>query len=322
MNRLFHLVVPALALAVQVVCASASAQQYPARPIRIVIGYPAGTTFDGAGRPLAVELSRRLGQPFVFDYKPGANTTIGAKSVATAAPDGYTLFFSNAISSHPIFNLNNAVDANRELTPISMVSTLPYYFVSRQTLPVTSLAEMIAYAKANPGKLRHGAAVASWDLMMQVVKDRTGIASESIPYKAAAPLTIALLNAEVDWTVSSVQAFLPHIQAGTLRALFMTGTARSAQLPNVPTSIEVGLAGFHPTANFGMWAPPGTPREIVQRLGSEIAAAARIPEVGEQIRKGSGSEPWGSTSEELGRHFEAEAKFWADAARLANYKPQ
>lgn len=310
------------ALAGLILCGAATAQQYPVKPIRVVIAYPPGTTFDGAGRPVATELSKRLGQPVVFDYKPGASTTIGAKSVATAAPDGYTLFFSNAITAHPIFNLNNAVDVGKEMMPISMVSTLPYFFVSRATLPATSLPEMVAYAKANPGKLRHGTAVASWDLMMAVVKDKTGISSESIPYKAAAPVTIALLNSEVDWAVSSVQAFLPHIQAGTMHALFMTGSKRWATLPNVPTSAEVGLAGFEPAANFGLWAPLGTPREIIQRLSTETAAAAKMPEVGEQIRKGSGSEPWGSTAEELRRSFEVEAKFWADAARLANYKPQ
>lgn len=312
----------ALALVSLTLCCAALAQQYPVKPIRIVIGYPPGTTFDGAGRPVAAELSKRLGQPVVFDYKPGANTTIGARSVVTATPDGYTLFFSNAITAHPIFNLNNAVDAGKELSPISMVSTLPYYFVSRSTLPVASLQELIAYASTNPGKLKHGTAVASWDLMMQVVKDRTGVVSESIPYKAAAPVTIALLNGEVDWTVSSVQAFLPHILAGTLRALFSTAPRRSAQLPNVPTAAEVGISNFEPSANFGLWAPPGTPREIIQRLSGEAAAAVKLADVGEQIRKSSGSEPWGSTAEELLRSFEAETKFWADAARLANYKPQ
>ena len=320
MNKFFNS--GALALAGLVLCGTAVSQQYPIKPIRIVIAYPPGTTFDGAGRPIAAELLKRLGQPVVFDYKPGASTTIGAKSVVTATPDGYTLFFSNAITAHPIFNLNNAVDVGKELTPISMVSTLPYFFVSRSTLPVTSLQEMVAHAKANPGKLRHGTAVASWDLMMTVVKERTGISSEGIPYKAAAPVTIALLNGEVDWAVSSVQVFLPHIQAGTMRALFMTGSKRSAQLPNVPTSAEVGIAGFEPTANFGLWAPLGTPHEIIQRLSVETAAAAKMPEVAEQIRKGSASEPWGSTAEELRRSFEAEAKFWAEAARLANYKPQ
>ncbi len=311
-----------LILAALAPCAFAQAQPYPAKPIRIVIGYPAGTTFDGAGRPLATELSARLGQPVLFDYKPGANTTIGAKAVVNAVPDGYTLFFSNAITAHPLFNLNNAVDAGRDLAPVSMVSTLPYYFVARATLPVTSLQEMIAYASTNPGRLRHGTAVASWDLMMQVVKDRTGIASESIPYKAAVPVTLALLNGEVDWAVSSVQAFLPHIQAGSMRALFMTGAKRSAQLPNVPTSAEAGMPGFEPAAIFGLWAPAGTPRDIIDRLSSEVAAAVKLAPVAEQIRKGSGSEPWGSTAEELRRSFDAETRFWAEAARLANYKPQ
>ena len=175
------------------------------------------------------------------------------------------------------------------------------------------LKAFIAIARGSSGEVRS---------MMAVVKDRTGISSEGIPYKAAAPVTIALLNGEVDWAVSSVQAFLPHIQAGTMRALFMTGSKRSAQLPNVPTSAEVGIAGFEPTANFGLWAPLGTPHEIIQRLSVETAAAAKMPEVAEQIRKGSASEPWGSTAEELRRSFEAEAKFWAEAARLANYKPQ
>ena len=302
--------------------ATAGAQQFPTKPIHIVITYPPGTTYDGAGRPVATEMQKRLGQPVVFEYKPGANTTIGAKYVAGSPPDGHTLLFSSPITAHQLLNKNNALDAARELTPISLVSNLPYFVVARSSLPVTTIQELAAYSKANPGKLTHGVAAVTQDLVMTVIADRIGAASRSIPFKASAQITVSMLNSEVDLAISSVQAFLPHIQAGTMRALVITAPKRSAGLPNVPTSAEAGMPGLVVGANFGLWAPAGTPREIVQRLNAEVVAALKLPDVVEQIRKGSGSDAVGSSPEDLMRNFQDEVRFWTEASKIANFQPQ
>lgn len=311
-----------LTLAMLIAASASLAQPYPTKPIRIVIGFPAGIILDFIPRIVGNEMAKPLGQPIVLEFKPGASGTIGAKYVVNANADGYTLLFGPAVVTHPILNRNNAVDAGKDLAPISHFATTPYFFVSKASLPVSSVQELVAYAKANPDSLKHGTPSATTNLVMQMLMSRTGINSRSIPYKSSAQVTIALLAAEVDWSVANVAAFLPYIQAGTVRALFVASAKRSALLPNVPTAAEFGVPNFEVASNYGLWAPLGTPRDIIQKLSAEAANALKIPAVVEQLRKCCGVEPVGSTPEELMRTFESDIKFLSEAARQANYQPQ
>ncbi len=312
----------ALALASLAIASPSFAQAYPTRPVRVVVGFPPGTSLDQVGRVVGIELEKRLGQAFVMEFKPGANGTIAAKAVAVAKPDGYTLFYGNTVSIHPVLNRNNAVDAGKELLPISHYTTAPFFFVSRATLPQTTWREVAAFAKVNPDKLTYGATSQTIVLVMEMLKSMSGFTARGIPYKGPPPAVIALLANEIDIGTATVPSYLQQIHAGKLRPLFVASTKRSPLLPNVPTSAEVGVPGFVMENNVGLWAPLATPREIIDLLSKESAVALRIPAVVEHIRKNVGAEPVGSTPQELLKMFNEESKFLAEAARLANYQPE
>lgn len=297
----------------------ASAQAYPNKPIRFIIGFPPGTIIDTVARPLAEEMSKKLGQPIIIEFKPGANSTIGAKFVVNAEPDGYTLFFGTSSTIHPLLNKNNGVDAGKDMASVAAVASAPFFVLSRASLPVTSLKELTAWGKANPDRLSHAAPSATANLIMKMIEARTGVSSRGIPYKSSAQASLALLSGEVDLGAATVLSFLPHIQAGKLRALFVLAPKRSGLLPDVPTAAELGVANLEMATNIGLWAPPGTPAAVIQRISSEVAAALAVPAIAENIRKGAGADPVGSTPEGQLRIFEAESKSWAEAARLANF---
>lgn len=300
----------------------AAAQQYPTKPIRIVIGFPPGTILDASARLVGNEMEKRLGQPIVLEFKPGANGTIGARSVAASSPDGYTLFYGNALTIHPIFNRNNALDAATEFAPVSNFATTPYFVFSSAKSRVGSFQELLAFAKANPDVLKNGVPAAPSELIMQMLKSRAGISYRNIPYKAASQTILALLSGEIDLAASAAQPVLPHIRSGAVRALFVASARRSSVLPDVPTAAEVGMPNFEFAVNLGLWAPAGTPRAITQRVSAEAAAALKTPSVAEQIKAALAAEPVGSTPEEQRRTFDSDTKFWSEAARVANFQPQ
>lgn len=304
------------------VSVSAWAQPYPNKPIRFTIGFPPGTVLDAVARLAGNEMEKQLGQPIVLEFKTGANGTIAAKAVVNAPPDGYTLFYGNTTSIHPIFNRNNAVFAGKELLPIARFATSPFVFFSSAKLPAGSFPELLAYAKANPDRLTFGSPNPTFALIMQMLKDRTGFSARVIPYKGSPQIVVALLAGEADLAFSNVQPYLPHIQAGKIRALFVAGDKRSPLLPNVPTADEVRIANFELATNQGLWAPLGTPREIIQKLNAAAASALKVPAVAEQIRKGSAAEPVGGTPEDLLRTFEYETKLYSEAAKASNFQPQ
>jgi tripartite-type tricarboxylate transporter receptor subunit TctC len=318
MKKVLHL---GLVVAACAIASSSPAQTFPNKPIRFIIGYPLGSSIDAVGRLIGNEFEKKLGQPVILDVRPGANGTIGAKTVVNAAPDGYTLWYGPSTGIHPLFNRNNGVDSGKDLASVSHATSAPFFLFTRSQLPAATYQELVAYTRANPDVAKHGAPTPTVDLVMAMLKHRSGLATRSIPYKGTAQVIPAMLSGEVDMTaLVSLQAFMPHIQSGAMRALFVAAAQRTSLMPGVPTSAEVGLAGFELANNNGLWAPLGTPREIIQKLSAETAAAVRLPAVSEQIRKGSGAEPVGSTPEEQIRSYDADAKFWAEAARLANFQ--
>lgn len=310
------------ALLLACMAAASWAQAWPARPIRFVIGFGPGTSLDAVSRLVGNEMEKKLGQPIVLEFKPGANGIIGARSVMTASPDGHTFYYGNATSFHPLFNRDNPVYAATDFAPVSGVATAPYFLFVTAKRPFTTFREVAAFAKANPDTLTHGGTSQTTDLIMQMLRDRSGVASRGIPYKSTPNVVNALLVGEVDTAITNVQAFLPHIQSGRVKVLFIASARRSALLPAVPTAAEAGVINFEVTANYGLWAPLATPREIVNRMQQEVVAALRVPSVEERLRNAFGMEPVGSTPEEQLRAFEGETRFWTEAARMANFKPQ
>ncbi len=311
----------AIAIAGFALADTASAQSYPSKTIQFIHGFPPGTILDAVSRVVSVEMAKLLGQPIILDFKPGGNGIVGGKYVMNAKPDGYTLYYGNATSFHPLFIHENAIFAGTDFAPVSNVAAVPYFVFSSAKIPATNFQELVAYSKANVDNVKFGATSQTIDLIMQMLKDKNGLVSRGIPYKSTGQMVTALIINEVETTIGAVQPFLPHIKSGTIRALFVASPKRSPLLPNVPTSAEAGIPNFEVTFNYGLWAPVGTPKDIAQKVSTAVAATMKLPAVIEQIR-GIGAEPVGSTPEEQLRAFELDTRFWTEAARLSNFKPQ
>ena len=299
------------------------AQTFPAKPVRFIIGFTPGTIVDAVARLLGNELEKRFEQPIILEFKPGANATIAAKYVVNASPDGYTLFYGNVMSINPLFMASNAVDAAKDLASVSRIATAPYFMYASGRLPVKSLQELISHSRTNPDTLTYGTTSQTFDLFMQMLKDRIGVTARGIPYKVSTQITQAMMAGELDLSITSnVQSNLAGMQNGSIKPLFVTGAKRSPLLPNVPTAAEVGISDFELSINFGLWAPVGTPRPIVDRLSRASATTLAVPDVAKNILTRAAAEAVGSTPEEQLRTLEAEVRLWSDAARRGNFKPQ
>ena len=320
MNRLMCRI--AVLGATLIATGAALAQPYPNKPIRIILGFAPGSVQEAVGRLVTNEMMKTMNQSIVFEVKAGANGSIAAKFVAGSAPDGYTLFLGNTIVLHPVLMANNAVDAAKDLVPVSHLSSAPYGLLASTRVPATNFAELVAHARKQPQPLRHGNAVPTNELTMQMIRAQTGLLAEPIPYKSTAQVMAAILGSEVDLVVAVAQGYLANVQAGKVRGLFVMSAKRLPSLPDVPTAAEVGLKGFELASNIGIWAPPGTPREITQRLSTEAAAALKVPAVFERMQSAFGAQAMGSTPEGLLKSQQEEIRFWTEAARLANFKPE
>lgn len=300
----------------------ANAQTYPTKPIQFIFAFGPGLILDATAKPVADEMSKRLGQPIVFVYKVGANGTIAAKYVASAKPDGYTFFYNTVTTNDPILNANNGVAAATELAPVSQFSAVQYFLMARTGLPVSSFQELLAYSKQNPTALRYGSAAVNIELYTSLLKSRTGLVAEGIPYKSTTDVIASILGGDVQLALNSVQVYLPHINKGVLRPLLVAAASRSPLLPNVPSSAELGIQNFDMAQNHGLWAPLGTPLAIRQRLSAEVARAVKLPEIAGFIRNTLASEPVGSTPEEQLKVHQRDISILNEAIRLTNFKPQ
>lgn len=307
-------------LLASLVCGIASAQQFPSKPVRFIVITAAGGTTDITARLVGRHMEQRLGQPVVVENRPGANGTIAANFVKTSPPDGYTLLVGG-MSMNSTFVKNNAVDAAKELLPVSNLQSGAFYLFTRASLPVKTMGEFIAYAKANPGKLNFGASSSLTTLAAEALKLKTGMTFTVVPYKGAAPIVPAMLSGEADFTIDSLPTFQPHIQAGKVNALMVAAPKRAAAMPSIPSSPESGLGDFESGFYIGLWAPLGTPAPVIQRLASDAAAVMKIPEVVETMAK-MGTEAVGSTPQELLRTHVSIHKTLDDAAKASNFQPQ
>jgi tripartite-type tricarboxylate transporter receptor subunit TctC len=299
------------------------AQAFPTKPVRVILGFPAGTVVDVVMRALSVPMQKQLGQPIVIETRPGAGGSIAVNAVVKAAPDGYTIHFGLLTALIPALTKSNAVDARSDLAPVSEVLATPLAFFVSAKLPVKTMPELIAYAKARPpNALNYATSNAQGEMLMQLVKDQTGITFTLINYPGAPAAVPPMINGDVAMTTSSLAPYMPHLDAGTVRALFVMAPKRLSQFPDLPTAGEAGIPGLEAGApNLGLWAPRGTPKEIVDKLSGAAIAGVNTPVVTDLLLK-QGNYPVGSTPEEQLRRYDAAVKFWTDTARRTNYQAQ
>jgi len=299
----------------------AVAGDYPDRPIRIVVPYSAGGTNDILTRLVGAKLQAAWGQPVVVDIRTGAGGNVGADQVAKAEPDGYTLL----VTASPPLSINASLyrdlpfDPQRDFAPVSLFVEVPNLLEVNPRLPVRTVAELVAYAKARPGKLNfasQGNGTTS-HLAGELLRIKAGIDITHVPYRGTAPALNDLVAGNVDLMFDNLVSSLPLVRAGSLRALAVGSAARSAALPDVPTLIESGLPDFETTAWFAMVAPAGTPRAIVARLSAAAAAALHEPDVAARLRD-LGATTVASTPDALGARIASEIARWGAVIKAAN----
>ena len=306
----------ATALAVHVT-GPVRADDFPSRPLRVIVPFSPGGAVDGPMRLIAQHLSQRLGQPVVVENKPGAGATIGTDVVAKAAPDGYTLLLAsqtNAISATLYSNL--PFDPIEDFTPVALIGREPGVVVVNPAVPVTSLQQLIAYVKERPGQIDYASSGngSGQHLFAALLASRTGMKMNHVPYRGSGQATTDLLGGVVAMSIPGTAGMVGHIKAGKLRALAVTGAARSPQLPDVPTVMEAGVPDYEAYVWMGLLAPKGTPPAIVERLNREVLAVL----VQEDVKKymaTAGIEIVGSTPAEFGTFFRHEKNLWAKVIR-------
>ena len=300
-------------------------QAWPAKPVRIVVPYPPGGPVDISARLLAPKLQQALGQPFLVENKPGAGGNIGADFVAKSAPDGYTIGMG-AIATHainPALMANVPYDPIRDFRHLALVVQVPNVLVVNPELPARSVKELIALAKAQPGKLdfASGSTGSTGHLAGELFKQMTGTYMVHIPYKGAPPAVADLLAGRVQLMFDNLASALPNVRAGKLRALAVTTLRRSSALPDLPTLDESGLQGFDMTTWWGLMGPAKLPPDVVQRLSVEILKAMDSADVRERLRAmGMEGSPV-RTPEQFTAFVEAEAKLYARLVKVSGAKP-
>jgi tripartite-type tricarboxylate transporter receptor subunit TctC len=296
-----------------------SAQSYPNKPIHLIIGMAAGGASDTVGRIAAQKLAKSLNQSVVPENRPGAGGNIALNYVAKASPDGYTIACgASPLVTAPSLYKKLDYDPIRDFAPISLVAQVPYALVVRLSLPVNSLQELIRYAKANPGKINFASSGigAFPHLSQEQLKSMAKIDIVHVPYKGGGEVITALIGGECDMYVGPASTFLPQIQAGKVKALAVLKNERLPTLPNVPTAKEAGISNWEVSAWFGLLAPAGTPRDIVNRLNAEWNRAEWMPQTKEQMQK-AGFELLSGTPEQFRDLLKAETIRWGEVIKEA-----
>ena len=299
-----------------------SGQGYPVKPIRVIVPFPAGGGSDTIARVLAQRLSGALGQTVVTDNRAGASGNIAAELAAKAVPDGYTLLFGNSsLSISPAVFQKLPYDPVKDLLPISMVSSYPFVLVVHPSLPVKSVKELIALARAKPDALSYSSAGAGTmsHFAMELFRLKTGTKLTHLPYKGAAPAAVGLMSGEAQLAFIVLPVSQVQIKAGRLRGLGVAAKTRAPVLPQVPTMIEAGVAGHDAVQWNGLFAPAGTPPAILDRLYRETVKALATTDVKQRF-EAEGADPVGSSPAEFAAFYRVEAEKWADVAKRSGTK--
>lgn len=296
------------------------AQQYPAKPIRIVVGFAAGGPTDVAARVVGQKFTEKFGQQVIVDVRAGAGGNIAAEIVAKSPPDGYTLLlpaFAHAVN--PSLFKKLPYDAVKDFAPVAMVASAANILATHPSVPAHSIQELISLAKTKPGQLTYGSAGngSASHLAGELINMMAGIKLTHVPYKGSAPASTDLIGGQISIAFPGVAIALPHTRAGRLRSLAITSLRRSKIMPEVPTMSEAGLKGFEVISWYGLLAPAGTPREIVQRLNAEVIRSMRDPDAIERLDS-FGAEPMENTPEEFGAFIAAEVAKWARVIKAAS----
>ena len=298
--------------------AAGSAGAYPSKPIRIIVPFAPGGPNDLLARMVGQKLTERWGQQVLADNRPGGGTVVGTEIAARAPADGYTLLMvSLAIALNATLKKSLPYDTLTGFAPVVRLVASPNLLVTHPSLPVASVPDLIRLAKAKPGEIAYasGGPGGATHLGGELLNLMTGVKMTHVPYKGASPATVALLGGEVSWMFVSVLPSLPHVRAGKMRALAVSGSRRSPALPDVPAVAET-IRGFEATSWFGLFAPAGTPRDIVEKLNAEIVNVLGMPEVREHLQR-EGAEPVGDTPNQFDAFFRSEIAKWSKVVRQA-----
>ncbi len=308
-------------LALALLSPLALAQAYPAKPVRLIVPYATGGGTDILARLFAQKLGEAWNQSVVVENKPGADGIIGSEQVAQSPPDGHTLML--VVAAHvinPSVKAKVPFDVIKDFTPVTLVAQSPWVVVVNPAVPANSIKELVALAKAQPGKLSFGSSEPSSRLAGEQFKALAGVDLLHVPYKGGSQIMTDMLGGHIQVGFTSVLTVLQHYKSGKLRVLAVSGGVRSPSMPDIPTVGEAGLAGYDPTAWYGMYASPGTPKEVVAKIQREIARIAQLPEVRERLLQ-LGALPVASTPEEFAAFTRAEHAKFAKLVATAGIKP-
>lgn len=299
-----------------------AADPYPSKPVKILFGFPAASATDVIARAIGQKLSEKWSQPVIIDNRPGAGGNLGSEIAARQPADGYTIFFgtvANAISTSYYSKLN--YDYLKDFTPITLVATTPLVLVANTNVPVKSVKELIDYARANPGKLNFGSGGpgTSNHLAGEMFKSATGTDLIHIPYKGTPAAYTDLMTGRVSLMFDNIVAVMPHIKSGALKAIAVTSAQRSSSLPNLPTVAESGIAGFEAVSWIGALVPVGTPKDIVDKLHTDLVAVLRMPDIQERLAQ-LGGVVVANTQEQFAAWNRDEIAKWARAVRESGAK--
>jgi tripartite-type tricarboxylate transporter receptor subunit TctC len=303
---------------------AADAQTFPSRPIRVIVPQSAGGSTDLAARLVMPRLADALNQSVVVDNRPGAGSLNGTEIVANAAPDGYTLLtVAASFTINPSLHKKLPFDPVRDFAPVTLLCSLPHVLVVHPSVPVKSVKELIALARARPGELNYGSSgvATSTHMAAELFLHMTGTQMVNVPYKGGAPGMVALLGGQIQLYFATISTALPHIRAGKLRALAVTSARRSVAAPEFPTIAEAGVPGYQHASWIGTLAPAKTPRPVIARLNAEAIRAVHLPEVKAALLK-EGLEAVGNSPEEFGAIIRDEVAKWARVVKAAGIKPQ
>ena len=304
-------------------CAAAAgtwAQDYPSKPIRIVVGFPPGGGNDIIARLLGAKMQETWGQSVVIDNRPGAASIIAAEHVAKSAPDGYTLLVNatGGMSVNPVLYAKLPYDSLKDFVPISMVGSFPLVLIVNPSVPASSVQELVAYAKANPGKLNYSSGSTAFQVATEMFKQMTGTDVRHIPYKGSAASITAVIAGDVQMTIVDTPPLVPQIKAGKVRALGVTSAKRSGSMPEVPAVAE-SVPGYEMVLWIGVFAPAGTPSEIAARLNAEVVRIVGLPDIRQKLH-GMGVEPLGNTSEQVSEWIRREIAKFGPVVKAGNIK--
>src|SRR4051812_24826620 len=303
----------------------AQAQNFPARPITLVIPFAPGGSTSIVGRGIADKMSELLGEKIIIDNRPGAGGTVGTRAVAKSDPDGYTLIlgYTGTLAIGPSLYKNVGYDPRKDFAPIGMIGNAPNSLVVNPSFPAKTLAELIAYAKANPGTVNSGAAGAGTasHITGEYFASAAGIKLVHIPYKGTGPALTDLLGGHIPMAFAPIPASHPNVSAGKLRALAVTSTVRSGLMPDVPTMAEAGLPGFDASLYYGLAAPAGTPRPIIDKLNKALREALASDEVKRQLGA-DGTEITPGSPEDYAELIDKDEKKWSQLLKASGVAPE